>query len=56
VGSMARLAHHCSAGFSPVRVGFASDRAVITPLRVQTLSAFGRQVLSGSIWCCPLLC
>jgi hypothetical protein len=30
VGSMARLAHHCSAGSSPVRVGFASDRAVIT--------------------------
>ena len=30
MGSMARLAHHCSAGSSPIRVGFASDRAVIT--------------------------
>jgi hypothetical protein len=30
MGSTARLAHHCSAGSSPVRVGFVSDRAVIT--------------------------
>jgi hypothetical protein len=45
VGSMARLAHHCSAGSSPVRIGFASDRAVITRA--------ARPDAVGGDRCCP---
>ena len=45
MGSMARLAHHCSAGSSPVRIGFASDRAVITRA--------ARPDAVGGDRCCP---
>ena len=45
MGSMARLAHHCSAGSSPVRICFASDRAVITRA--------ARPDAVGGDRCCP---